>query len=116
MLKGDFSAAEKFLEQCSESQMFHNFISQQDYKAVWNQLSFEQDLLVEAEKPEASEPTKPSMRGGHQMCIDIDGETIYLFGGWDGNQDLGDFWAYNIITGKWTLLSKNTENEVSHGT
>ena len=128
VLKGDFLSAEKFLEQCSESQMFHNFISQQDYKAVWTQLSPEpgdSSHLFESERSEGvsvsggvsggvsgSSETKPSMRGGHQMSIDIDGETIYLFGGWDGNQDLADFWAYSIPNATWTLLSKNTENEV----
>ena len=39
------------------------------------------------------------------------GGTIYLFGGWDGKQDLADFWAYDIATNKWTLISANTEKD-----
>ena len=39
------------------------------------------------------------------------GGTIYLFGGWDGKQDLANFWAYDIATNKWTLSSANTEKD-----
>ena len=42
---------------------------------------------------------------------DVLTETIYLFGGWDGTQDLADFWAFHIATQKWTLLSSNTAEE-----
>ena len=33
---------------------------------------------------------------------------MYLFGGWDGNKDLSDFWCYHIPTNKWKLLSIDT--------
>ncbi|XP_059091782.1 muskelin-like [Tigriopus californicus] len=56
-------------------------------------------------------PNRPSCRGGHQMVIDVSTQTIYMFGGWDGNRDLNDFWTYNIATNKWTLLSINTAME-----
>jgi hypothetical protein len=36
-------------------------------------------------------------------------QVLYLFGGWDGNRDLADFWAFDISSGKWRLLSLNTE-------
>jgi hypothetical protein len=52
------------------------------------------------------------MRGGHQMCIDVLSETIYLYGGWDGNQDLADLWSFHIPTSHWTCLTKNAEEEV----
>lgn len=61
----------------------------------------------------ASEKPQPGMRGGHQMCIDPLTETIYLLGGWDGNQDLSDLWAYHVPTKHWTLISRDTELEVS---
>ena len=38
-------------------------------------------------------------------------ETIYLFGGWDGNQDLADLWSYHCPTQVWTCLAKNTEDQ-----
>ena len=40
-------------------------------------------------------------------------ETVYLFGGWDGEQDLADFWAYGAATGEWTCLFKNTADEIN---
>jgi len=36
------------------------------------------------------------MRGGHQMCIDTVRRRIYLYGGWDGFNDLADLWAYDL--------------------
>ena len=36
-------------------------------------------------------------------------QVLYLFGGWDGNRDLADFWAYDIASSKWRLLSLDTE-------
>ena len=41
--------------------------------------------------------------------MDPSSQMIYLFGGWDGNRDLSDFWAYNVALGKWTLISADTE-------
>merc|ERR1719204_3005440 len=41
--------------------------------------------------------------------MDPGSKMIYLFGGWDGNRDLSDFWAYNVALGKWTLISADTE-------
>ena len=46
------------------------------------------------------------------MCIDVQAETIYMFGGWDGNQDLSDLWSYDIRTKQWTCLCAKTEEEV----
>ena len=40
-------------------------------------------------------------------------ETVYLFGGWDGTQDLADFWAYSVKENQWTCISRDTEKEVS---
>ena len=48
------------------------------------------------------------------MCIDVQTETIYMFGGWDGNQDLSDLWAYHIPSKQWSCLNEKTEFEVSH--
>ena len=42
---------------------------------------------------------------------DVLTETIYLFGGWDGTQDLADFWSFHIPTQKWTLISSNTAED-----
>lgn len=47
------------------------------------------------------------------MCMDPHTETIFLLGGWDGNQDLSDLWAYHVPSKQWRLISKDTEAEVS---
>lgn len=42
----------------------------------------------------------------------IPAETVYLFGGWDGTQDLADFWAYSVLENQWACISRDTEKEV----
>lgn len=79
--------------------LLSDYINAQTYRAIWTKLS-------------SSEP-KPGMRGGHQMVLDPTAEVLYLFGGWDGNQDLSDLWSYDIEAGKWTLICKDTEAVVS---
>lgn len=79
--------------------LLNDYINAQSYRAVWTKLS--------------SNDGKPGMRGGHQMVLDPTAELLYLFGGWDGNQDLSDLWVYNIISNKWTIICKNTETVVS---
>lgn len=53
----------------------------------------------------------PSPRGGHAMCIDPVNDTIYLFGGWDGQKSLDDFWMYSVKDNKWRVLSHGTSEE-----
>ena len=43
----------------------------------------------------------------------IHSEIIYLFGGWDGNEDLADMWAYHIPRRQWICVSKNAAEEVT---
>ncbi|CAG7818322.1 unnamed protein product [Allacma fusca] len=108
VMKGDYAGAEKFLERSADKNLFHDFISQQDYQASWAPISPE--INSDGDNHHGG-PDRPGMRGGHQMCIDPHGEVIYLFGGWDGNQDLADFWCFHLTTSKWTLISPNTELE-----
>lgn len=79
--------------------LLNDYINVQTYRTVWTKLS-------------TSDP-KPGMRGGHQMLLDASAELLYLFGGWDGNQDLSDLWSYNIASSKWTVICKDTESVVS---
>ncbi len=51
------------------------------------------------------------MRGGHQMCIDTERQMIYLMGGWDGNDDLADFWMFDINQQSWKMISRDTEQD-----
>jgi muskelin len=81
------------------------YLGGQDYAPHWKRI-----LLPTSEGDE--DLSQPGMRGGHQMCIDPLTETIYLFGGWDGTQDLSDLWQYHIPSCTWVRLSANTEAEV----
>ena len=40
--------------------------------------------------------------------MDTVAQVIYLFGGWDGEKDLCDLWSYNIVSCKWSLVSRDT--------
>ncbi|XP_071960685.1 muskelin-like [Antedon mediterranea] len=102
VLQGDFDVCETIMEEASKSNLFKYYISKQEYLPEWNPIS----MLSSVE-----DDKRPGMRGGHQMCIDVVTETIYLYGGWDGSQDLADFWAYKVADGKWQCLSRNTTEQ-----
>ncbi|KAJ3185891.1 hypothetical protein HK101_009778 [Irineochytrium annulatum] len=97
VLSADFSSAEDLIQQAADRDLFQEYISGCPYKAVW------QRLVSNSANNET-----PSMRGGHQMCIDVDASTIYLFGGWDGTKDLSDFWSYDLEKRRWTCISMDT--------
>jgi hypothetical protein len=46
----------------------------------------------------------PIGRGGHSMVVDEENDKFYMFGGWDGSNDLNDFWSFDMKTEKWQLL------------
>lgn len=48
-------------------------------------------------------------RGGHQLVMDSKKRLIYLYGGWDGFQDLSDLWAFDIRNNCWTQLFEHSE-------
>ncbi|XP_064604593.1 muskelin-like isoform X2 [Liolophura sinensis] len=102
---GDFAACEELVSKACQEGLFNHYISQQDYKPKW--CSLEQS----SKGSDVCGENRPGMRGGHQMSIDIHTETIYLFGGWDGNQDLSDLWSYHVPTQQWTCIARNTEEE-----
>lgn len=41
--------------------------------------------------------------------VDAKRRLIYLYGGWDGYQDLSDLWVFNIEDDQWTLLCERSE-------
>lgn len=53
----------------------------------------------------------PPARGGHAMCLDPVDEMIYVFGGWNGEKSLDDFWVYSIKEDRWKVLSHSTTQE-----
>ncbi|CAO3626285.1 unnamed protein product [Cunninghamella echinulata] len=97
VIKGDFEKTEHILEQLYQQRIFEDYSKNTSYKTNWRRLwATNQD------------GDSPSPRGGHQMCLDQEGRRIYLLGGWDGYQDLSDFWCYDIQKEQWKLLSNDT--------
>lgn len=45
------------------------------------------------------------------MTLDEENSQIYIFGGWDGEEDLDDFWVFDIPTDEWKLISKSTAKQ-----
>lgn len=97
--------------------MFNQYISQQEYKPRWSQIIPKCNKGTSAQEINRDDmnsdgdDNRPGMRGGHQMVIDVQTETVYLFGGWDGTQDLADFWAYSVQENQWACISRDTEKE-----
>ncbi len=46
----------------------------------------------------------PCGRGGHSMVLDEENNKFYIFGGWDGTNDLNDFWSFDLKTEVWEQL------------
>lgn len=49
------------------------------------------------------------MRGGHQLIIDSANGIMYLYGGWDGFEDLSDLWSFDIKRNAWSLIHERSE-------
>ncbi|CAH2089333.1 unnamed protein product [Euphydryas editha] len=68
----------------------------------------------EANGTEGTEPCdllcaeRPGPRGGHQLVVDPNTGTLYLFGGWNGTEDLDDLWSYDTTAERWTLLCRHS--------
>ncbi|XP_064400572.1 muskelin-like [Halichondria panicea] len=101
VVKGDFLAAEQLIEEAAADGHLGGYIAEQPINAQWKQLH---------PKDQAGERVSggPVGRGGHQMCLDLTSQTIYLHGGWDGANDLSDLWSYDIERGVWTCICQDT--------
>ena len=44
----------------------------------------------------------------HHLCL----ATLYMFGGWDGTNDLCDLWQFSVELLQWKCLSADTSLEV----
>ncbi|XP_064105784.1 muskelin-like isoform X1 [Macrobrachium nipponense] len=102
--QGDFDGCELLIADAAREGLFQQYISQQEYKPQWTP-------IIPTPLGSVSGHQRPGMRGGHQMCIDTNTQTIYLFGGWDGMQDLSDLWSYHIPSQEWTCISRDTHAE-----
>lgn len=90
MLEGDFDKAERVLEECLRDNLFREWSPSSTGRkkgttiAKWDRL----------DNAFPSGAAKPGPRGGHQM-VRV-GRKLLLFGGWDGKQDLGDLWEWEL--------------------
>ncbi|KAI8614210.1 Muskelin N-terminus-domain-containing protein [Chytriomyces sp. MP71] len=95
VMNGDFAAAEEVVQQAYARELFTEYVRECSYRPEWRRVKND-------------DGDTPCMRGGHQMCIDSDAGLIYLFGGWDGQKDLSDFWSYNVVSKQWMCISMDT--------
>lgn len=100
VLQGDWAGTEALLLKLSQAGLFDEYLRASQPRASWKRITGT-DLDGDI----------PCKRGGHAMCIDQGKQKIYLFGGWDGQKSLDDFWVYDIQEDQWTLLSRNSSTE-----
>ncbi|KAG5460103.1 MAG: hypothetical protein BJ554DRAFT_7892 [Olpidium bornovanus] len=91
------------MQQSADRGLFDEYISNCPYKPFWKRI-----IPDNLRKRERGAGDTPCMRGGHQMCIDVQAGRIYLLGGGDGTRDIADFWAYDIALNRWILICPDT--------
>ncbi|SOV05144.1 related to Muskelin [Ustilago sp. UG-2017a] len=93
-----------------QKSMFSAYISRQIPKASWSQIHPSPPATHLSHTSDvASQGIAPSGRGGHAIVFDSEKGIAYLFGGWDGQRDLSDFWAYHVNENRWRLISADTQ-------
>ncbi|KAF8971232.1 Muskelin N-terminus-domain-containing protein [Flammula alnicola] len=100
VLQGNWSNSEKLLDSMSSSGLFNSHLNACQPRSVWTRLSGTD-----------ADGDIPPARGGHAMCMDPVNEMIYVFGGWNGEKSLDDFWVYSVKEDKWKVLSHSTTQE-----
>lgn len=100
VLKGDWTSAEETVRQASSSGLLDAYRFSCQPQARWTELNGTD-----------ADGDVPRRRGGHAMCMDEQNGLVYLFGGWDGQQNLDDFWVYDVQKDTWRMLSMATSRE-----
>ncbi|KAF6032458.1 MKLN1 [Bugula neritina] len=98
--EGNYEEVERNLEKSIQSELFEPCVSDQELEVKWSK--------IEPVNVDGSD-FRPGPRGGHQMVMNVNTETLYLYGGWDGQKDLADFWSFHVPSQQWTLISSDTE-------
>ncbi|KAL0266007.1 UNVERIFIED_CONTAM: hypothetical protein PYX00_011724 [Menopon gallinae] len=81
----NYDMLERYLEELGAVGIFDEFMEEMPYMAIWSEV--------------VRKDTWPSDRGGHQM-VQMGGRLI-LYGGWDGEKELGDMWEFNVKSQEW---------------
>lgn len=106
VIQGNWSQSELVLSSCASDGLLSDAIHQFQPSAEWTRIDEatpSNDMLLDDH--ENKEFPRPSSRGGHAMCLDRSGGLIYMFGGWDGENSLDDFWVWDISERRWTIIS-----------
>ncbi|OZJ05515.1 hypothetical protein BZG36_01880 [Bifiguratus adelaidae] len=100
VVQGDFAKAESVIQRCEREGGFDHYIGRCPYEPEWTRIWATNN-----------DGDSPCMRGGHQMCMDVEEGKVYLLGGWNGERDLSDMWYFDREEGKWELLSGDTASQ-----
>ncbi|KAI9459094.1 Muskelin N-terminus-domain-containing protein [Russula earlei] len=92
---GDWAEAGLVLQLAADAGLFDEFAREAPAQATWARLC-----------GASADGDAPRQRGGHAMCIDEAAGRIYLYGGWDGERTLDDFWVYPIAEGRWRVVPR----------
>ncbi|KAF7321897.1 Muskelin-N domain-containing protein [Mycena kentingensis (nom. inval.)] len=100
VVDGDWTKTEEIIARIAQTDLFDEYRNSNQCNAIWKQL-----------KGTDMNGDRPSERGGHAMCLDPIEDTLYLFGGWNGEASLDDFWAYDIKADKWRVISYSLRDD-----
>ncbi|KAI0373966.1 hypothetical protein BV20DRAFT_936559 [Pilatotrama ljubarskyi] len=100
VLQGDWSRAEQLVRDCADVGLLRSY-----------RLACQARTRCTRIHGLDADGDVPCRRGGHAMCMDEHNSVIYLFGGWDGQRNLDDFWAYDVAQDAWKLLCVATSRE-----
>ncbi|KAJ3364548.1 Muskelin 1, intracellular mediator containing kelch motif [Allomyces javanicus] len=92
--RADYQLAEQILDEAAARGILGEAIAESPWRPQWRKI--------------VPHGASPGARAGHQAVLDVHGNAIYLFGGWDGTQDLGDLWRFDLGTETWTCLARDT--------
>lgn len=95
---GNWAEAERVLQLAADAGLFDTYAREAPAQATWTRLC-----------GTSADGDAPGQRGGHAMCIDEAAGRIYLYGGWDGERSLDDFWVYSIAEGRWHVVPRNDD-------
>jgi muskelin len=96
--EGNWAEAERVLQVSADVGLLDTFSREAPAQGTWTRLCGTN-----------ADGDMPCQRGGHAMCIDEAAGRIYLYGGWDGERSLDDFWVYLIAEGQWHVVPRHED-------
>lgn len=104
---GDFSSAELLVNSLSAEGLFDPYLQLLPARAEWTRLDTQDSSMSHGR-------LKPRKRAGHAMIVD-EGDAsrparLYLFGGYDGENNLDDLWIFE--EGAWREIARKKGGEM----